>query len=378
MKKILLLSFVTIILMATSCGEKKAPATKDYTITGKVINDSGKYRIAYLQEISADGRELLKVDSANIENGQFIFKGIASDTVVVRFVGVGNDTYPSEIILEPGNINILVDSTSITNEGGTVFNDSLKNYNMAIESLWKKSEKQEEGLQNLIKEGKVTSDVAATYIQQSKDITDEAQLLTYNFIKLLITNAAGEYFFSNKSYLLSPTQIKELFSQTSESFKALERPRNIVARADAREVTSEGKKFVDVKGLSLDGKEVALSDFAGKGNVVLVDFWASWCGPCVRSMPDLVSLYKEYKGKGFEIVGISLDSDKAAWQGATKRLGVVWPQLSNLKGWSEDAALAYGVNSIPHTLLLDKDGNILLRGVDANLLKYKIEELLQK
>ena len=106
------------------------------------------------------------------------------------------------------------------------------------------------------------------------------------------------------------------------------------------------------------GEVHQLSEFVGNGKVVLIDFWASWCPPCRKEMPHLVELYKQYKNKGFEIVGISLDSKPEAWAKGVKDLNITWTQLSDLKGWQNAGAALYGVNSIPHTVLVDKDGTI--------------------
>ena len=125
------------------------------------------------------------------------------------------------------------------------------------------------------------------------------------------------------------------------------------------------------------GKTHKLSEYVGKGKIVLIDFWASWCPPCRRDMPNMVEVYKQYKSKGFEIVGISLDSKQEAWEKGVKDLQITWPQLSDLKGWKNDGAALYGVNSIPHTVLVDKDGTILAKGLHAKEIGEKLKELLK-
>jgi thioredoxin-related protein len=93
-------------------------------------------------------------------------------------------------------------------------------------------------------------------------------------------------------------------------------------------------------------------------------------------MPELITIYQQYKNKGFEIVGISLDESKENWNRATENLKITWPQFSNLKGWEEDCARIYGVNGIPHTILIDRDGKIIEHELDGFALKFKLEELL--
>ena len=127
----------------------------------------------------------------------------------------------------------------------------------------------------------------------------------------------------------------------------------------------------------LKGKNVKLSDYVGKGKVVLVDFWASWCGPCRREMPNLVEAYKQYKGKNFEIVGVSLDRDEAAWKNMSKELKITWPQMSDLKFWQCEGAQLYAVSSIPHTVLIDGNGTIIARGLHGKALLDKIAEVVK-
>ena len=126
-----------------------------------------------------------------------------------------------------------------------------------------------------------------------------------------------------------------------------------------------------------EGKIVKLSDYVGKGKVVLVDFWASWCGPCRREMPNLVETYAKYKGKNFEIVGVSLDQDGAAWKEAIKKMNMTWPQMSDLKFWQSEGAQLYAVNSIPHTVLIDGSGKIIARGLHGEELQAKIAEAVK-
>ena len=156
-----------------------------------------------------------------------------------------------------------------------------------------------------------------------------------------------------------------------------ERIVQIKANVKQMKATAVGQKFTDFEMQTPDGKSVKLSDYVGKGKVVLVDFWASWCGPCRREMPNLVEAYAKFKGKNFEIVGVSLDQDGAAWKEAINKLNMTWPQMSDLKFWQSEGAQLYAVNSIPHTVLIDGDGTIIARGLHGEELQTKIAEAVK-
>lgn len=125
-----------------------------------------------------------------------------------------------------------------------------------------------------------------------------------------------------------------------------------------------------------NGRTVQLSSL--KGSVVLIDFWASWCGPCRQNNPHLVKLYSKYHDKGLEILGISLDNNSDAWRAAIGQDGIIWRQVIDIKGWDAASAATYGVNSIPASFLLDKNGTIQAVNLVGWQLESKIKTLLKK
>jgi len=123
------------------------------------------------------------------------------------------------------------------------------------------------------------------------------------------------------------------------------------------------------------GNPVALSSLRGK--VVLLDFWASWCGPCRRELPNLVKAYKKFKAKGFEIYGVSLDKEKEAWLNAIQSDKLTWTQVSDLKFWESPAARLYNISAIPASYLLDRDGKIIAKNLRGNELETKLKDILK-
>lgn len=124
-----------------------------------------------------------------------------------------------------------------------------------------------------------------------------------------------------------------------------------------------------------DGKMISLSSL--KGKYVLVDFWASWCGPCRKENPNVVSAFNKYKGKNFTVLGVSLDSDKDKWMNAIEKDGLTWPHISDLKGWESIAARTYNVNSIPANFLIDPQGNIIARDLREEALDAELSKVLK-
>ena len=129
----------------------------------------------------------------------------------------------------------------------------------------------------------------------------------------------------------------------------------------------DAPKYIDFAMPSPAGDTLRISDFVGRSKYVLIDFWASWCGPCRAEMPTVVYAYKLFHNKGLEVVGVSLDADHDAWVAAIQRLGMPWPQMSDLRGWECQGAALYGVRGIPSNFLVDESGAIVahdLRGQD--------------
>lgn len=135
-----------------------------------------------------------------------------------------------------------------------------------------------------------------------------------------------------------------------------------------------GSLAPDIRQSAPDGGAFALSELRGK--VVLIDFWASWCRPCRIENPNVKRVYERFKGKGFEILGVSLDRDQQAWVEAIKADGLPWKHVSDLQFWNNAAAQEYGVSSIPYTVLVDREGKVIEKGLRAEQLESRLSELL--
>ena len=140
-------------------------------------------------------------------------------------------------------------------------------------------------------------------------------------------------------------------------------------------VRSIGKMFTDMTMADTEGREHKLSEWCGKGRYVLIDFWASWCGPCRAEMPNVVACYGKYHDRGFDIIGISFDQNKDTWLKAIKSLNMPWVHLSDLQGWQSLGAQTYGIRSIPASILLDGDGKIIDVDLRGEMLGAKLAEL---
>lgn len=169
----------------------------------------------------------------------------------------------------------------------------------------------------------------------------------------------------------------ELLQKTDETGYALypnsKYAKGLHAFVESRKATAKGSLAPEITLADVNGNNLSLSSL--RGQVVLIDFWASWCGPCRRENPTNVALYAKYHDKGFEIFGVSLDNNKEKWTGAIQEDKLPWKHVSDLGGWQSSAAQLYNVSSIPQTFLLDRDGRIIDSGLRGEDLALKLKEI---
>lgn len=166
----------------------------------------------------------------------------------------------------------------------------------------------------------------------------------------------------------------ELYLSLSQESQVSNDGRKIARFIELNKNPQIGEKYVDFEQENVLGEKIRLSNI--KGKYILVEFWASWCGPCRKANPDLVKVYDQYKNKGFEILGVSIDQDRDKWINAIEKDSLIWENVSDLIGGENEAALIYGVYSVPDNVLINEDGIIIGRKLRGNSLKNKLQELL--
>ena len=366
MKKILFLSAIAVLFAA--CQSKT-----EYTISGTVADPM--YEGQKVLVVKAADNEMVSVDSTIVTNGKFILKG-DTDSSVLRFISIGeNETKVRSImVVEPGKINVVYDSAFLIT--GTALNDVYADFNTKQKELSMKARSISEQYNNAEVDGTINDELRTELRSAYDKVADEEKTMTFDFVKTNISNELGQFLFENMSGMFDAEQQKEILALTSDEYKAKENVKRVVDQLAAMESVAIGKDFVDFTMKNAKGEYVSLSDYAGKGKYVFIDFWASWCGPCIQEMPNVVKAYEKYKNKDFEIVGVSLDQDEASWLKGIEELNMTWPQMSDLKLWKSEAVGLYAIRSIPHTVLLDKEGKIIAKDLRGEQLEEKLAELM--
>ena len=286
-----------------------------YKISGTVEGIADGETI-YLQE--AKGRELIKLDSAVVANGAFTFNG-RQDAAVNRYITytpAEGKRIMADFFLENGNITVALGEESKI--AGTPNNDIYQAYktesaalNKEIMAMYEKGKAEE-----------MTDEQKAEMEKTLEGLYNKQNDLIYNTIDANITNPVGIHLWPGNSYSMELEQLQALAAKVPAEYKSNERISKLLKRIEVLAKTAVGQKFTDFTLPSPEGNPVKLSDIIAKNKYTLIDFWASWCGPCRREMPNVVAAYKEYNKKGFGIVGVSLDSDAEAWKKAIKDMGM--------------------------------------------------------
>jgi thiol-disulfide isomerase/thioredoxin len=367
MRKLTYLLAAGALSIMASCSGNKA----GYVITGTVEGGADGDTVLLQERV---GRDWNNLDTTIIADGKFEFKGV-QDTAAYRYITWSNaeDKYVMDLFVENGVITVSLGKTN-DSATGTPTNDIYQ----PIREKLGEFDKQYNDIVGVIRnDTTLTEEQRAEMTEKLNEIGKGETEFNMSSMFANIENPVGLLLFKNNFYGMTVAENDSALNLLPEKFQNDETVLKIKETVATQKRTSPGAKFTDVELTTPDGTPVKLSDYVGKGKLVLVDFWASWCGPCRREMPNIVEIYKDYKGDKFEIVGISLDSDASAWTSAISTLGITWPQMSDLKGWDNEAAKLYAVNSIPCVLLIDGEGTIIERGLQGKKLREKVDELMK-
>lgn len=339
-----------------------------YEIKGKIASSLNDVDGKYVYILPYGAKSLSEViDSAKISNNTFVLSGVDKGEMVCRlFIQdmVQGKEYNASFLLENGNMEATLDKFSFVT--GTPENDAFT----AIQKNTNDAQVKIQELMPALKENN------ADAIKKYEEIYSSLKSNLKKYIIENPTKLTAAKIFTDMKYDLSESEQEEILANTDAKFQSFPGIDAMKNQLKILKKVAPGNQFIDFEMADSDGNMHKISEYIGKGKVVLLDFWASWCGPCMREVPNIKKIYDAYKDKGFEIVGISFDNKKANWMNAITGKNMSWIHLSDLQGWKSLAAPLYGVNSIPCTFLIDKDGKIIKRNILGNELEEKLAEIL--
>ncbi|GAA3965218.1 TlpA disulfide reductase family protein [Pedobacter ginsengiterrae] len=370
MKRILLIAMAALPLAAL--------AQKPFFLSGNLKNAKGNEKI-YLS-YAKDGRSIL--DSTELKNGSFLFKGDLSDplraSVYQKSAEKNGKRDLLSIYLEPGNIKLAaadsLKNATISGSQVNADNDKLKALTKPVQDKLASINAEFGKLSPEQRKDKAfTEAIYKRYEESSKGLEpiylDFARKNPSSHISLTAISQIAT------SETAQP-EAEKVYADLSDNIKTTKTGKDISVYFAAVKKTRIGLQAPDFTQNDVNDKPVKLSDF--KGKYVLVDFWASWCGPCRQENPNVVAAYNQFKDKGFTILGVSLDQPgkKDAWLKAIADDKLTWTHVSDLKFWDNSVAKQYGIRSIPANFLIDPDGKIIARGLRGEALKEKLASLL--
>lgn len=382
MKKATLIAGLLLPTVLFAQKEKKEKE-QSFTIQGQVENQ--KSGTVYLMLRKGDQPIM---DSAEVKEGKFTLTGAIIEPVIAKLQLVTKDA----ALVNAANPGMSKrDVLALFLDKGTITlhtPDSIYKAKVEGSAAHKDLEELNEHLKG------VTDEINALQLQYrqyyiAKDQENMKKLEPrFDELEARQKNVYGDYLQSNKrspiamyvltqyaGYELEPEDVEPKFNQLAKNVRSSFAGQAFAKRLEAAKKTAVGQPAMEFSQKDVDGKEVSLASFRGK--YVLIDFWASWCGPCRAENPNVVKAYSKYKDKGFDILSVSLDDKKDKWLAAIEVDKLTWTHVSDLKGWSNAAAELYSIRAIPQNLLIDPNGRIVAKNLRGELLEKKLEETVK-
>ena len=351
-------------LLMSACTPKE-----QYKVTGKIEGKTeGQVYLAKVQD-----KKLVNIDTTTIAEGTFVFEGKvdAPDRYFIQFEGEKGNI---QFFIENSPINVTGDITKL-NEAevtGSSNHDVLVAFNEIQKPFVERSKTLYQEYQQAMQEKKkeVADSVEGVYMKMEEEKGKKNE----EFVKANSTKEATAFLAIRMLNGKEVDEMEAIYNGFAENVKNSTYGKMIKEKMDVLKKVAIGQPAPDFTLNTPEDQPLSLSSF--KGKVVVIDFWASWCGPCRRENPHMVELYNEVHDKGVEFLGVSLDKDKAAWLKAIEADGLTWNHVSDLKYWNSEAAKMYGINGIPATVVIDREGKIVAKRVFGEELKAAIEKVL--
>jgi thiol-disulfide isomerase/thioredoxin len=372
MKKYFLAS---CLLLAGYCQQLRAeasgPGDSAYIIKGKVEGLGDGWIWLFHRQTDK------QVDSARVKDGSFVMKGYSSapEFCLLGIPGKEGKEWRLGFWIQSGEMTLMAKKDSIDKAviSGSAVQDEYKQFNMGQKDI----EAVDEKLSAIYKVARMNNN--KQQMDSVENASNELDKQRMQYVKTYAATHPASYItayaiYANYSYNPEVAELRGLYTGLDPAIQSSYFGKQIKTTLDAAELTGIGKPAPAFVQNDAGGKPVSLVAF--KGQYVLLDFWASWCGPCRAENPNVVKAYQQYHPKGFAILGISLDDSKDRWLAAVKKDQLSWTQVSDLKGWQNSVADLYGVKGIPMNYLLDKDGKIIAKGLRGEDLDKKLAELL--